>query len=73
MPMLKNILEKKIRLLDYELITNEQGQRQVMFGTFAGYAGMLDGLHSMGLRLLGMGYGTPLLVYFQPFSFFFFA
>ncbi|KAJ3373400.1 hypothetical protein GGF31_000833 [Allomyces arbusculus] len=61
MGMLKDVLDKKIRLMDYELITNDKGQRQVMFGTFAGYSGMLDGLHALGLRLLGKGYGTPFL------------
>ncbi|KAI9164371.1 hypothetical protein H9P43_008210 [Blastocladiella emersonii ATCC 22665] len=61
MPMLQDVLDKKIRLLDYELITDDHGRRQVMFGTFAGYAGMLDGLHAMGLRMLAMGFGTPFL------------
>ncbi|ORZ38257.1 Saccharopine dehydrogenase-domain-containing protein [Catenaria anguillulae PL171] len=61
MGMLKDVLDKRIRLLDYELITDDKGRRQVMFGTFAGYAGMIDALHALGLRMLGMGYGTPFL------------
>ncbi|KAI9220705.1 Saccharopine dehydrogenase-domain-containing protein [Blastocladiella britannica] len=61
MGMLRDVLDKKVRLLDYELITDDKGKRTVMFGTFAGYAGMVDGLHSLGLRMLGMGYGSPFL------------
>lgn len=48
-------------MLDYELLTNEQGTRLVQFSRFAGYAGMVDGLHSLGLRLLAMGHGNPFL------------
>ena len=40
MPMLRSVLEKKIRLVDYELMTNEQGARLVQFSRFAGYAGL---------------------------------
>ncbi|KAI9146443.1 Saccharopine dehydrogenase-domain-containing protein [Paraphysoderma sedebokerense] len=61
MPMLNDILDKRIRLIDYELITDESQRRLVLFGTFAGYAGMIDGLHSLGLRMLSLGYGTPFL------------
>jgi alpha-aminoadipic semialdehyde synthase len=61
MPMLKAIMDKKIRLLDYELLTNDEGARLVQFSRFAGYAGMIDGLHSLGLRLLALGYGNPFL------------
>ncbi|CAG8561413.1 19364_t:CDS:10 [Gigaspora rosea] len=45
MPMLQDILDKKIRLIDYELMTDAQKRRLVLFGTHAGYAGMIDGLH----------------------------
>ncbi|CAI2161774.1 19390_t:CDS:10 [Funneliformis geosporum] len=61
MPMLQEILDKKIRLIDYELMTNENKKRLVLFGTHAGYAGMIDGLHGLGLRLLGLGYNTPFM------------
>jgi alpha-aminoadipic semialdehyde synthase len=33
----------------------------VAFGVFAGQAGMIDGLHGFGLRLLAEGISTPLL------------
>ncbi|KAI8906263.1 Saccharopine dehydrogenase-domain-containing protein [Gorgonomyces haynaldii] len=62
MTMLKEILDKGIRLMDYELLTNENGRRLVQFSRFAGYAeGMIDGLHVLGQRLLALGYGTPFL------------
>ncbi|KAF9971118.1 hypothetical protein BGZ73_005985 [Actinomortierella ambigua] len=61
MPMLQDVLNKKIRLIDYELMTNEKKQRLVLFGRHAGYAGMIDGVHGLGQRLLGLGYSSPFL------------
>ncbi|KAI8929038.1 Saccharopine dehydrogenase-domain-containing protein [Entophlyctis helioformis] len=61
MPMLQGILDRKIRLVDYELMTNEHGRRLVQFSKFAGYAGMIDGFHALGHRLLALGYGNPFL------------
>ncbi|KAI9193475.1 Saccharopine dehydrogenase-domain-containing protein [Polychytrium aggregatum] len=61
MPMLQDILDKKIRLIDYELLTDDHNRRLVFFGRFAGYAGMIDGLHALGQRLLGLGFATPFL------------
>ncbi|MDA3813287.1 MAG: bifunctional lysine ketoglutarate reductase /saccharopine dehydrogenase family protein [Candidatus Cloacimonetes bacterium] len=51
MPLLENILDKKITLLDYEKIEDDQNRRLVFFGKFAGYAGMVDTLHGLGQRL----------------------
>ena len=48
-------------MIDYELLTDDQGSRLVLFSRFAGIAGLVDGLHSLGLRLLALGYGTPFL------------
>lgn len=62
MPLLQAILDKKIRLMDYELLTDEEGKRLVRFGTFAGYAGMIDFLHGFGLRLLALGHDSPFMV-----------
>jgi alpha-aminoadipic semialdehyde synthase len=62
MNLLKEIKKQKIRLFDYELLT-ENDTRIVQFSKFAGYAGMVDGLHSLGHRLLAMGYGNPFLVF----------
>ncbi|KCV71331.1 hypothetical protein H696_02276 [Fonticula alba] len=61
MPSLKAVLDKKIRLMDYELLTDENNKRLVRFGTFAGYGGMIDFLHGFGKRLLALGYGSPFL------------
>ncbi|KAJ3014640.1 UNVERIFIED_CONTAM: hypothetical protein HDU68_000188 [Siphonaria sp. JEL0065] len=61
MPMLKSIMDKKIRLIDYELMKDDQGKRLVQFSRFAGYAGFMDGLNGLGHKLLSMGYGSPFL------------
>lgn len=60
MPMLKKIMELEDTLLDYELVKNEQGIRQIFFGNFAGYAGMIDSLWALGERLRWEGFETPL-------------
>ncbi|KAJ2046362.1 hypothetical protein H4S04_005089 [Coemansia sp. S16] len=61
MPSLQAFLDKGIRLIDYELMVNEEGKRQVLFGKHAGYAGMIDGLHGLGQRLLALGYNSPFI------------
>lgn len=64
MPLLDTILEKKVRLFDYECITKDgrdDTPRLVAFGGYAGRAGMIDGLQGLGLRLLAEGYSTPFL------------
>jgi alpha-aminoadipic semialdehyde synthase len=59
MPLLKEMIEKKINLIDYEKIANDNGQRLIFFGHFAGLAGMINSLWSLGLRLKAKGYDTP--------------
>jgi alpha-aminoadipic semialdehyde synthase len=61
MPLLDALLEKKIRLIDYESIVDDNGSRLVRFGKFAGFAGMIDTLHAMGDRLLAKQHSTPFL------------
>ncbi|KAI8872471.1 hypothetical protein GQ42DRAFT_174340 [Ramicandelaber brevisporus] len=62
LPLLQTFLNKRNRIIDYELMTDEQsGSRLVLFGRHAGFAGMIDGFHGLGQRMLGMGYGTPFL------------
>ena len=64
LPLLDTILEKNIRLYDYETITKDgrdDTPRTVAFGGYAGRAGMIDGLQGLGLRLLAEGYSTPFL------------
>jgi len=50
MEMLDKILEKKIRLMDYEKITNDKGARLVAFGRFAGTCGTIDILSGKFLK-----------------------
>lgn len=62
MPMLDAIMEKNVRLIDYEtLVDSSTGKRVVGFGRFAGAAGMIDLLRALGDRLLGLGHSTPFL------------
>lgn len=62
MSMLRTFVEQKCDLIDYELLKDEQGRRLVAFGKFAGYAGMINCLHGLGLQLLSRGFRTPFLV-----------
>lgn len=61
MPLLKSVLDKNVHLIDYELLTDDSGRRLVQFSKFAGYAGIVDGLHVLGHRLLALGFGSPFL------------
>ncbi|RZF48102.1 hypothetical protein LSTR_LSTR002168 [Laodelphax striatellus] len=61
MPLLDAIIEKNIRLIDYEKLIDEQGRRVVAFGKYAGVAGMVNILHGIGLRLLALGHHTPFM------------
>lgn len=61
MEMLDDILKKNIRLIDYEKITDENGQRLVAFGVFAGNAGVIDILSGLGTFLLNWGIGSCLI------------
>ncbi len=49
-PLLQAILEKNIRMLDYEAIVNERGQRLIAFGFYAGIVGAHNGLWTWGKR-----------------------
>ncbi len=59
MPMLKEILNRKITLLDYELVKNKEGKRIIFFGNYAGYAGMINSLWLLGRKYLSEGIETP--------------
>jgi alpha-aminoadipic semialdehyde synthase len=64
MPLLDALLERRVRLIDYETITAggvRGGRRLVAFGRYAGIAGMIDFLRGMGERYLGLGFSTPFL------------
>ena len=59
MPMLKEMIDKKCSLIDYEKITDEKGRRLVFFGRYAGLAGMTDTLWAFGQKLDIKGIKTP--------------
>eukprot|EP00249_Psilotum_nudum_P019538 c27304_g1_i1 orf=257-3433(+) len=61
MPILDEVLAKRVSLYDYELIVGERGERLVAFGEYAGMAGMIDFLRGLGERYLSLGYSTPFL------------
>lgn len=48
--LLRAILDKKIRLIDYEYLTNQAGIRLIAFGRWAGVVGAYNGLRGWGLR-----------------------
>ena len=61
MPMLRKMMELKCNLIDYERIVDERNKRLIFFGKFAGLAGMINSLWSLGQRLHHYGYNTPFL------------
>jgi len=61
MPTLDALLEKNIRLIDYEKMEDAKGKRVAAFGKFAGVGGMINILHGIGLRLLSLGHHTPFM------------
>lgn len=61
MPSLKKMMEQKVNLIDYERIVDEQDRRLIFFGRFAGLAGMINSLWSIGQRLAEFGIETPFL------------
>ena len=48
--LLQEVLKKNIQLLDYEVLTNEQGSRIIAFGKFAGMVGAHNGIMAYGLK-----------------------
>ncbi|MBK9291169.1 MAG: hypothetical protein IPM52_06055 [Bacteroidetes bacterium] len=59
MPMLHTMMQKGCNLIDYEKIENEEGKRLIFFGRFAGLAGAINSLWSLGQRLKYKGIHTP--------------
>ena len=49
-PLLQAVLEKKITLIDYEVLTDDYGQRLIAFGKFAGMVGAHNGMLAHGVR-----------------------
>jgi len=48
--LLQAILKKNIRLIDWETLTNAEGQRLIAFGRFAGMVGAHNALYTYGKR-----------------------
>lgn len=48
--LLQAMLQKRIRMIDYEVITFDNGKRTVAFGHFAGVVGTHNGLRAYGIR-----------------------
>lgn len=56
MPMLRKMMDLGCNLIDYECITDDENRRIIFFGRFAGLAGMINSLWSLGQRLRFYGY-----------------
>lgn len=69
MPMLRKMIESQINLIDYERITDDKGRRIISFGKYAGLAGMINTLWSLGLRLKHKGIETPFLKIKQAYTY----
>lgn len=48
--LLRTILDKHIRLIDYECLTDEKGERIIAFGRYAGIIGAYNALRTWGLK-----------------------
>jgi alpha-aminoadipic semialdehyde synthase len=59
MPLLRNMMESKVNLIDYERIVDDKGRRLIFFGRFAGLAGTINSLWSLGERMKRKGVKTP--------------
>ncbi len=60
MPLLQRMMDLGCTLMDYEKITDDEGQRLLFFGRHAGLAGVIDTLWALGQRLDMEGFHTPL-------------
>ncbi|MBW2732269.1 MAG: hypothetical protein JRH20_07725 [Deltaproteobacteria bacterium] len=69
MPLLQRAMEVGCTLIDYERIVDDQGQRLVFFGRFAGLAGTIDSLWALGKRFAGRGLETPLAQLSQAYEY----
>lgn len=69
MPLLQRMLDQKATLIDYERIVDRYERRLIFFGKHAGYAGMVDGLWALGLRMEHEGIETPFSAVGQAFSY----
>jgi len=57
--MLQRLVDLRSNLIDYERILNENNQRLLFFGKYAGLAGMIETFSAFGQKLKQMGLYTP--------------
>jgi alpha-aminoadipic semialdehyde synthase len=62
MPMLKKMMDLGCTILDYEKMVDEKGRRVLYFGNYAGHAGMIDTLWTLGKRLETEGMANPFTI-----------
>ncbi len=60
MPLLKHFIDQGATLIDYEVIVDDAGVRQVAFGRYAGLAGAHETLWTLAHRLAAQGHPSPL-------------
>ncbi len=60
MPLLADLLKKGASLIDYEVIVDDRGVRQVAFGRYAGLAGAHETLWTLGHRMASLGHENAL-------------
>jgi alpha-aminoadipic semialdehyde synthase len=60
MPLLQHFLDVGASLVDYEVVVDDQGVRQVAFGRYAGLAGAPETLWTLGHRMRELGHDSPL-------------
>lgn len=48
--LLQTVLERRIRLIDYEVLTDDLGDRLIAFGFYAGIVGAHNGVYTYGKR-----------------------
>ena len=61
MNMLRRLVDLGCTLIDYELVKDDMGRRLIFFGNYAGRAGMIDTLWTLGRRLQHEGFDTPFI------------
>lgn len=60
MPLLAHFMNEGATLVDYEVVVDDRGVRQVAFGRYAGLAGAHETLWTLAHRLAARGRPTPL-------------
>jgi alpha-aminoadipic semialdehyde synthase len=59
MPMLRRMRDLGCTVIDYEKMVDDKGRRVLYFGNYAGHAGMIDTLWTLGRRLEAEGTPNP--------------